>query len=61
MSRTGPAASAAALLLAVLAACGSSEHPEGFDGEIDCAPEAWAQSMRGALSRILNLGEEVED
>lgn len=49
MSRACPAAlaaAAAALLLAVLAACGSSEHPEGFDGEIDCASEAWAESMR---------------
>lgn len=53
MSRTrrSVALPSAALLFAVLAACGSSEHPEGFDGEIDCAAEAWAQTMeyeRGA-------------
>lgn len=38
-----------ALLAAVLAlgvaGCGSDEHPEGFDGSIDCGAPAWSLTL----------------
>ena len=50
MGRAGRSVFLATVLLTA-AACGSPEHPEGFDGEIDCTAEAWAEVMeyeRGA-------------
>lgn len=34
----------AALLWAVVA-CGSPEHPEGFDGALDCGEGAWSRQL----------------
>ncbi len=33
----------AVILLLSVTACGSSDNPEGFDGEIDCGDPAWFQ------------------
>ena len=44
MSPLRTAAIAAAFLISV-AACGSPESPEGFDGSLDCGEGAWSQTV----------------
>ena len=34
-----------AALLALAVACGSPEHPEGFDGALDCGEAAWSRQL----------------
>ena len=51
MSRVRTAGLVTAFLL-ITVACGSPEHPEGFDGSIDCGVEAW--------SRVIEYGRDEE-
>ena len=45
MTRRRTAVLIVAMLLAAVA-CGSPEHPEGFDGALDCGDGAWSRAMK---------------